>query len=443
MKKFSLWTMFRMRFLPRTLWWRSFLIMIVPVVLIVTVSSIVFFDTHWQSVGRRLAIGVVDDIQMVIDARKKLSDKEMNLFLNIVNRNLGYTFKILPPQNRYYHTLKRQTIWKTSELRPIIKDLNIPYVADDLTEKSALRLLLFHNEYTLEVIIPYKRFFSSTIYVFGLWTLLSSMILVLISTLFMRNQVRPIVSLAEAAENFGLGRENDKIKPAGALEVRRATLSFLKMRDRIRRHLDERTRMLAGISHDLRTPLTRMRLQLALMGNNEDCRELLDDVEEMERMINGYLSFVKGEDGETARRVVLNDIIDSAVSCFVQTGLNVRFLKTDSIEITLRPDAVKRCLTNLLSNAQRYAKNVTVSLLRKDRFVEIIVEDDGPGIPKEKREDVFKAFYRLDESRNSQTGGIGLGLSITKDIVLSHGGNIVLEQSSMGGLKVLLRFPEK
>ena len=441
MKISSLWTSFRLRFLPRSLWWRFFTILVAPVIIIVSVSSTVFFDTHWQSVSHRLADNVTDDIRMIMQALDHMDPADAPSFLNGVNETLGYTFIIGPAQKKFYNRLSQSGIWKTSELRPLLKKMNIPFTLQEAKQEKSLKIIFFRPDFTLEVVIPYKLFFSSTIYVFGLWTLCVSLVFVVIASIFMRNQIRPIVSLAEAAENFGLGRDATNFKPAGASEVRRAASSFLKMRDRIRRYIDERTQMLAGISHDLRTPLTRMRLQLAMMGDNEDCRELLNDVEEMERMVNGYLAFVKGEDAETAVSVDLNDFLEQAAAPFKKSGTDIRLRGGENVSLTVRQNAFKRCIDNLLSNAQRYARHVDISFTRKDKFVEIAIEDDGPGIPKEKREDVFKAFYRLDESRNLETGGVGLGLSITKDIVLSHGGTIFLDDSTLGGLKVVLRMP--
>ena len=436
-------TKFRLSFLPRSLWWRSITIMIAPVIAIEIVVSVVFFDTHWQTVSRRMALNISDNVQTVLDLKNvMIDDKEgFERFMRSFNRTLGLDFVFLPAQPRPYIPLSTQTVWKTSELRPALRRLNIPFTIQPLNDQNAVRLRFYMPDSMLQVVIPYKRFFSSTVYVFALWTLLTSLIVLFIAALFMKNQIRPIVRLATAAESFGLGRNVEKFKPEGALEVRRAASSFLQMRDRIRRHIDERTRMLAGISHDLRTPLTRMRLQLAMMGEDESIRELLDDVEEMEQMVNGYLSFIKGQESQPATATDMNALIEGLLPSYDRNGLSLRFTGTPNVVLSVRPNDFKRCLGNLLSNASRYASVISVYLQKKDRFVEISVEDNGPGIPKEKREDVFKAFYRLDESRNSKTGGVGLGLSIARDIVLAHGGTISLDESSLGGLKVLLRFP--
>ena len=433
----------RLTCLPRSLWWRSMTIMVVPVVLIEIVISVVFFDTHWQNVSRRLALGITDDVSAVIEVKKDLkkSPETFDMFLETLNRSTGLDFAVLPPMPYKNIPLTKQTVWRTSELRTALKDMKIPFTISDVEEIHGIRLMFHLKDFTLQLTIPYKRFFSSTVYVFALWTLATTLLVMIIAALFMKNQIRPIVRLAKAAESFGMGRNVEKFKPEGALEVRQAASSFIQMRDRIRRYIDERTRMLAGISHDLRTPLTRMRLQLAMMGDDESIRELLNDVEEMEQMVNGYLSFMKGlETGEIVETNV-SVLIAGLISAYGKAGTSLRLAAEPNVMLNIRVNDFKRCLGNILSNALRFGTQIDVSLTQKDRFVEIVIEDNGPGIPKERREDVFKAFFRLDESRNSETGGVGLGLSIARDIVLAHGGTISLDDSQLGGLKAALRFP--
>ena len=264
----------------------------------------------------------------------------------------------------------------------------------------------------------------------------------------MRIQVRSIADLAEVAEDFGKGIDNKKFKPYGSSEVRKAGIAFIKMKERIQRQISERTRMLAGVSHDLRTPLTRMRLQLALLPDDKknqgiDKDEFLQDVSEMEKMLEGYLSFVSGEGGEQPTFVDLNELILSIINKFRTTKKAlVRYSTNDQVSaIQGREQALKRALGNVIGNAFNYGKTIAVNLESVGNKVEVTVDDDGPGIPADKREDVFKAFYRLDDSRNKETGGVGLGLSIAKDIVTSHGGKIELQDSPMGGLRVLISIP--
>jgi two-component system osmolarity sensor histidine kinase EnvZ len=256
----------------------------------------------------------------------------------------------------------------------------------------------------------------------------------------MHNQVRPIRRLALAAENFGKGRDSMRLRPSGALEVRQAAAAFIVMRDRIRRQIGQRTEMLAGVSHDLRTPLTRMKLQLALLRKSEETEGLQADVVEMETMIDAYLAFARGEGGETPVRTDLAQSLRDVVGG-LPGGDAVTLEIAGPIEIQVRPMAMKRCLGNLVGNALRYAKQVRVSASWHHHAVSIVIDDDGPGIPEESREDVFRPFFRLDPSRNVATGGVGLGLSIARDIAHVHGGEINLEDSPMGGLRVVLILP--
>ena len=257
----------------------------------------------------------------------------------------------------------------------------------------------------------------------------------------MRIQVRSIADLAKAAEDFGKGIDDSKFKPYGSSEVRAAAFAFIKMKERIQRQISERTQMLAGVSHDLRTPLTRMKLQ-ATMLKGQDKEDMLQDIAEMEKMLEGYLSFVSGEGGERSTFVDMNELVLSVLNKYRTKDSFIRYKTNDQVSaIQGREQALKRAVTNVISNALKYGKTVAVALESTDRRLELIIDDDGPGIPKDKREDVFKAFYRLEESRNKETGGVGLGLAITKDVITSHGGKIELLDSPLGGLRVLISIP--
>ena len=292
----------------------------------------------------------------------------------------------------------------------------------------------------LDVLSPQHRLFSYTAFVFILWVIGASALLTWVAVIFMRNQVRPIRRLAMAAENFGKGRDTVRLKPAGALEVRQAASAFIVMRDRIRRQIVQRTEMLAGVSHDLRTPLTRMKLQLALLPEGEETDELRADVDEMERMIDAYLAFARGEGGETPKRIDFSQLIRDVVEN-IPGGSGIALAVDDGIELEIRPVAMRRCLFNLIGNALRFAKTVRVTAGWRDRTVMVLIDDDGPGIPGEDRETVFRPFVRLESSRNADTGGVGLGLTIARDIAHGHGGEIKLDDSPLGGLRVALTVP--
>ena len=292
-----------------------------------------------------------------------------------------------------------------------------------------------------EFIVSRKRLFSSTTYVFVLWMIGTSLILFGVATIFMRNQVKPIRRLAIAADNFGKGREVARFKPEGAKEVRQAASAFLAMRERIQRQISQRTEMLAGVSHDLRTPLTRMRLQLEMAGKIDGVDDMKTDLSEMEHMLEGYLAFARGEGGEQPVPTNLSDLLGDIAAQTRRQGGAIDLHCEGEIALPLRPNAMRRAVTNLVENALQYAKHVAVRAGKRGEVVEITVDDDGPGIPENRREDVFKPFFRLESSRNPGTGGSGLGLAIARDVVRSHGGDIELSEAPGGGLRVRVRLP--
>jgi two-component system osmolarity sensor histidine kinase EnvZ len=296
----------------------------------------------------------------------------------------------------------------------------------------------------LRLLVPRERVTASNADIFIFWMIGSSLVLIAVASLFLRNQVRPIERLAHAVESFGKGRSFIGFKPHGAQEVRRAALAFMDMRQRIERFVQQRTEMLAGISHDLKTPLTRIRLQLAMMNRDADTIAIEGDITEMERMLNEYLEFARGSGGEAADETDLAVLAtEAAADAGRSAGLSHRIVLTDieSLTLTVRRNALKRCLTNLLDNALKYGRFVQLKLYRKGNRIEFAVEDDGPGIEKSQREEAFRPFHRLDESRNLQSGGVGLGLAIARDIARAHGGDVRLEDSSLGGLRAVIWLP--
>jgi two-component system osmolarity sensor histidine kinase EnvZ len=290
------------------------------------------------------------------------------------------------------------------------------------------------------ILCPDNRLSSATTYIFFLWMLGGATVLSGIAVAFMRNQIRPIRRLAIAAEKFGKGQDVASFRPEGAAEVRQASRAFLEMKDRLKRQIEQRTAMLAGVSHDLRTPLTRMRLQLA-MSRDAESENLLEDIAEMEKMIEGYLTFAKGEGGESPEATDISSILDRVIAGARRQGYDVQAASMEKMHLRLRPMAVERAVSNVVSNACKYAKRVWVSAYMQSDAFEIAVDDDGPGIPPDQREDVFRPFYRIEKSRNKKTGGIGLGLSIAREVIHGHGGEIFLEDSNRGGLRVVIRLP--
>ncbi|MBR1600493.1 MAG: two-component sensor histidine kinase, partial [Alphaproteobacteria bacterium] len=289
---------------------------------------------------------------------------------------------------------------------------------------------------------PVKNIFSSSIFGFVLWMIGTSLLLFAVAAMFLRVQVRSIAQLASAAEDFGKGI-NTKFKPYGSVEVRRAGLAFTKMKERILRQISERTQMLAGVSHDLRTPLTRMKLQVAMLPDSKENQEFVQDINEMEKMLDGYLAFVSGEGGEKSSFVDINEMVSGIINKYRKnSNAMIRYSTNyDVSAVQGREQALRRAITNVIENAFHYGNNIAVKLENDDKRLELSIDDDGPGIPEDKRDDVFKAFYRVEGSRNKETGGVGLGLAIAKDVIVSHGGSIQLSDSELGGLRVLISLP--
>lgn len=435
----------RLKYLPRTLFFRTMLLIFVPLIVVQIVSVVMFFDGSWSRMGRRLSESLSDDMLFVVDLlqndAKKLPELQ-KLTTDVFDMQFDY----------YNNEQKHQVINKTHKASKMV----IGYLEESLAEsfpeaEREVRLSKDNNDLIVMIdttnglykfVASKKKIFSSSIFMFVVWMAGTSVLLFLVAVLFLRIQVRSIAELAQVAEDFGKGIDNKNFKPYGSSEVRKAALAFIKMKERIQRQISERTQMLAGVSHDLRTPLTRMKLQTTMMPDSEDKKDFLSDIDEMEKMLDGYLSFVSGEAGEKSTFVDMNELILSIINKFRNKKALIRYSTNDEVSaIQGREQALKRALTNIISNAFRYGKTIAVKLESNDKKLWVSVEDDGPGIPADKRDDVFKAFYRLENSRNKETGGVGLGLSIAKDVVTSHGGTIELGDSELGGLKVLISIP--
>lgn len=431
---------------PRGLLGRSLLILVTPMVLLQVVTAIIFYDRHWDTVARRLAEGIAGDIGTILDLTNRFPAPEnrgwifalakRQMALDIVMQDGAILPNVQYDQPDFDMESVLERILQERIQRPVVMDGGF------LDRTVTLKIQLSSGVMVIEA--SSKRLYSSTTYIFVMWMVGTSLVLIGIATLFLTNQVRSIRRLSLTAEAFGKGRDMPPIKEEGAREVRQAAHAFNVMRERIQRQIAQRTEMLAGVSHDLRTPLTRMKLQLAMMPDTADTADLQDDVAEMERMVEGYLAFARGEGTEAVEDTDLPDLVRQVVSRFGRNhpGLDVRGLDCSPLSLPLRPSAIERCLGNLLGNAARYGTQIRLTLHPRASWVDLIVEDDGPGIPEAQREDVFRAFWRADPSRNSQTGGIGLGLTIARDVARVHGGDILLDESkALGGLKATLRLP--
>lgn len=441
-EKLNYW---RYKFLPRKLFFRTMLLIFLPLIGVQIVSVVVFFDSSWSRMGRRMADGVVENIKMVLDLHKAglpaeglaiMADKNMQMDFALLERGSELKDSYEPETNKLVIEYLKDA------LRREIKDAYWKIFFDKSAVKHDLVIIVDDGAEVYRFACPRKKVFSSSIFMFVVWMVVTSVLLLGVSMLFLRIQVRAIADLARTSENFGKGIYDDGFKPYGSSEVRKAGLAFIKMKERIVRQIMERTQMLARISHDLRTPLTRMRLVAAMMPEGADKKDFLLDIKEMEDMLNGYLAFVRGEGNEEAKEIDIADMVRKICDRFKVEHKKIKYLSgNNNIMIVVKEQAIKSAITNVIANACRYGKKVEARVSCNERKVIIIIEDNGPGIPEDKREDVLKAFYRLENSRNKETGGIGLGLAITKDIVVAHGGKIILGDSKLGGLKFTIELP--
>ena len=433
-------------YLPNTLIFRSFLILAVPILLIQIVTTYIFFDRHWHRMSDQLAYSVAGEVAIIVHQMEaETSSEKANNLEVLTERNLGLgvgyidnaLLKPVKKQHKWWGDIVRKNL--SSNLDEILKK---PYeIKIKITEKI-VRVNVQLDTGVVSISVPKKRLFSSSGYAFLLWMFAVSFLLLSVAMLFMRNQIRPIKRLALAADRFGKGRDVPFLKIEGAREVRQAAQSFVDMRKRLDRQIQQRTSMLAGVSHDLRTPLTRMKLQAAMLKDDEDSKNLKADIESMERMISAYLEFAKGDGDEVSKRVNLNEVINGIVKTANRESELIELdMPEEDVSLFLKPVSFERCLWNVISNAQKYAEQVWISIEREDSTVSIAIDDNGPGIDEMYYDDVFKPFFREDVSRNSKTGGVGLGLPIAQDIVLSHGGDIALSKSRKGGLRVIIKLP--
>jgi len=430
------------RILPRSLFGRSLMIIVTPLIILQLVSALIFYETHWDKVTLRLARGVAGDIGAVIKLMRRNPGPE----------NLQWIFNLASEKMELNSSFKKgavlvNTSWAPNGLteRMLSKAMRSrvgkPFFIDSVSLDRHVMINVQLPSGVLEVTTTRKRLFSSTVYVFVIWMVGTSLILFVVATIFMRNQVKPIRRLAVAADDFGKGRDVSNFKPEGASEVRLAAQAFLIMRERILRHIGQRTDMLDGVSHDLRTPLTRMRLQLEMLDNSDGAQEMKADIAEMEHMLEGYLAFARGKGAEEPIVTDLTALLSETAALARRKGGALDLHTEGQLTLSLRPNVFKRCLTNLIDNAMRYGEHVSVRAGTRGDAIEITIDDDGPGIAEDERENVFKPFYRVEGSRNPETGGVGLGLTIARDVIRSHGGDIALSASPNGGLRARLRLP--
>jgi len=427
------------KILPKRLFYRSLLIVTAPIILLQIIITIVFFDSLWIKANKGMTRSLVGEIQTMFDVYKNGNEDNQQMIINLYNKNFDFVIafkenELLPKQKteRWFSPIDRSL---RRELKPVFDS----YWFDTTSYKELVDLRIKYNDGFLQIFLPKHKIAPSSARIFALWITLPGLLLILIAMVFLKNQTRPIVNLAKAAEKFGKGESTKGFAPSGAQEIRQAGYEFDRMRKRITIHLNQRSEMLSGISHDLRTPLTRLKLQLAMLTQQDLAKKMGDDIEEMERMLNEYLEFAQYQKSEKTKLMNLNYVIKDIVKKYEGKQINI-FLE-ENPKMDIRPNSIKRCLINLIDNALVYGQKIEIFTKKMMNNMIILIDDDGPGIPESEYQNVLKPFYRIDKSRGQNKLGVGLGLSIANDIIRSHGGNISLEKSPLNGLRVKVSLP--
>jgi len=425
--------------LPKGLYSRSLLIIIVPVVVLQGILTFVFLDRHWQLVTRKLSSAVASEIATFVDVAPSLGlNKVVELSKKFYDAEVNY----MPNQKLINNPPKPINLVENTLSKELSKIMTDNFWVDAHTYEKRVIVQIEKEGGIYEFTIPRRNVYATNSHIFLVWMVISSLLLVSVAVIFMRQQIKPIEKLSKAAQQFGLGKKMENFKPSGATEVRRAAEAYLKMQERIERFIEQRTLMLAGVSHDLRTPLTRLKLQLEMLSDDKTNIELLSDVNEMQKMLENYLDFAEDVTREKAIKTDLKQMIKEIINSESIENKVIEFnVKNDKpIFFECRAIAMKRCITNLLNNACSYGDDIRVALEKKKDVIDISIEDNGPGIDKTDYDKAIKPFIRLDSSRNQNIPGSGLGLSISQDITSNHGGKLIMSRSNLGGLKVQLKF---
>lgn len=430
--------------IPKGLYTRSLIIVVAPIVILQAVVTYVFMERHWQLVTFRLSAAVTQDIAALMDIQRSYpQDRDNETIKRIARDRLNLMIEFLAPEllppigaRPFFDVLD------TALTREIGLQIGRPFWIDTVGNSNLIEIRIqLEDGQIMKVLARRGAAYASNSHIFLVWMVITSLVLLSIAILFLRNQIRPIQALASAAESFGKGREVVGFRPRGAVEVRQAAIAFIEMRRRIERQIDQRTTMLAGVSHDLRTVLTRFNLELALLPEGPEVEAMKRDVDEMARMLEAYLAFARNDAGEGPAAVDMAAFLEELRADAERAGHKTTIAFHGEPLVTVRPDAFKRCIGNLVGNAARYGDKIAITGSRDHRWLTVTVDDDGPGIPADRREEAFKPFQRLDDARNQDEGGTGLGLAIARDIARAHGGEITLSDSPMGGLRATVRVP--
>lgn len=425
--------------LPKKLFYRALLIVAAPIIILQITISIVFFDSLWIKTNKGMTRSLVSEIYTFIEAYKNEADYNKEKLTDLYYQNFQLNIKYI--ENENMPILKNERWFSPIDrtLRRELKSKFNNYWFDTLSYKEMIIVKINYQNGVLQFSFPKNRVTNTSARIFALWITLPAFLLITISLLFLKNQTRPIANLAKASAKFGRGEKVGEFRPSGALEIRQAGYEFDKMRKRIIRHLNQRSEMLSGISHDLRTPLTRIKLQLSFIKDQVIAKKLSNDVLEMEKMLNEYLQFARSSFTEKTEKFNMAELIANNVEKYGNKNISTKLDKT--IFMNGRKTLIQRCLSNLIDNSIKYSNNIDIQLTKNNNYLSVIIDDDGPGISKKEYNNVFKPFYKIDKSRSDTKSSVGLGMSIASDVVRSHGGSIVLDKSPQNGLRVKVVFP--
>jgi len=427
------------KMLPKRLFYRSLIIVATPIILLQIIITVVFFDSLWIKANKGMTRSLVSEVKTLYEIYQSGQTPKEKI-LDIYNNNFDFVVRF--KENEIFPTNIPER-WYSPMDRSLRRELKSAFPAsywfDTTSYKETVYLKIKYENGFLQIFFPKDKIAPSSARIFALWITFPGLLLIFIAIVFLKNQTRPIVNLAKAAEKFGKGEYIKEFRPSGAREIRQAAYEFDKMRKRISVHLKQRSEMLSGISHDLRTPLTRLKLQLALIKQQDLAKKMGDDIEEMERMLNEYLEFSRNQKSEDTEIIHIDNLINEIIKKYDSKKITTHF--ENNIKISMRKNSIKRCLINLIDNGLSYGKKVEIFTKKTIKDVIIFIDDDGPGIPEKEYANVLKPFYRIDKSRGQNKSGVGLGLSIANDIIRSHGGNISLEKSRSNGLRVKISLP--
>ncbi len=425
--------------LPKRLFYRGLLIVAVPIVILQITISLVFFDSLWIKTNKGLTRALVSEIVTIIDIYDNESEYNKKIVTDLYNKNFSFSVRFLENEKlpdikveRWFSPMDRTL---RRELKPKIGE----HWFNTISYKEVVDLRIKFRDGVLQIFFPKERIQASSIRIFAFWITVPAILMIAIAIIFLKNQTRPITKLAQASERFGRGEDIEEFRPSGALEIRKAGLEFEKMRKRILRHLNQRSEMLSGISHDLRTPLTRIKLQLAVIKDKDLSEKISKDVDEMEKMLNEYLQFTRTGAKDKTETFNISELLNEIILKY--ENQNIEHKISEKIYFNGRRNLLTRCINNLLDNCIKYANKTSINLEKKNSKIFISIDDDGPGVEKSEFKNIIKPFYKIDKSRSDSKSSVGLGLSISSDIIKSHGGDIKFDKSKLGGLRVIISLP--